>query len=158
MYHAAYRARQGKTCPPAIPRASPSYPPLVHRVWTRRLASCDADLRGSRGVRDILAVVRGPDRSLDGRCSGPGRASAMRMRVRRLLLAGALLVVATTNAAAQAPTAPPSAQTPPRSEEHTSELQSLAYLVCRLLLEKKKNQDYRMPDTFIHSSAVTLLP
>src|SRR5205823_6977382 len=28
-----------------------------------------------------------------------------------------------------------------RSEEHTSELQSLAYLVCRLLLEKKKKQD-----------------
>src|SRR5205823_6989232 len=27
--------------------------------------------------------------------------------------------------------------TPTRSEEHTSELQSLAYLVCRLLLEKK---------------------
>src|SRR2546425_2883920 len=27
---------------------------------------------------------------------------------------------------------------PSRSEEHTSELQSLAYLVCRLLLEKKK--------------------
>src|SRR5687767_15671350 len=27
-----------------------------------------------------------------------------------------------------------------RSEEHTSELQSLAYLVCRLLLEKKKIQ------------------
>src|SRR2546425_5276370 len=26
-----------------------------------------------------------------------------------------------------------------RSEEHTSELQSLAYLVCRLLLEKKKH-------------------
>src|SRR2546425_4742074 len=28
-----------------------------------------------------------------------------------------------------------------RSEEHTSELQSLAYLVCRLLLEKKKMID-----------------
>src|SRR3989441_8664690 len=28
-----------------------------------------------------------------------------------------------------------------RSEEHTSELQSLAYLVCRLLLEKKKVKD-----------------
>src|SRR3712207_8546372 len=27
---------------------------------------------------------------------------------------------------------------PPRSEEHTSELQSRQYLVCRLLLEKKK--------------------
>src|SRR5687767_15296510 len=31
----------------------------------------------------------------------------------------------------------------PRSEEHTSELQSLAYLVCRLLLEKKKNKLYQ---------------
>src|SRR2546425_2188293 len=29
-----------------------------------------------------------------------------------------------------------------RSEEHTSELQSLAYLVCRLLLEKKKKKEY----------------
>src|SRR3989441_12464931 len=31
-----------------------------------------------------------------------------------------------------------------RSEEHTSELQSLAYLVCRLLLEKKKNRTTQM--------------
>src|SRR3712207_7818471 len=31
------------------------------------------------------------------------------------------------------------ARSPPRSEEHTSELQSRQYLVCRLLLEKKKN-------------------
>src|SRR2546425_2178543 len=31
-----------------------------------------------------------------------------------------------------------------RSEEHTSELQSLAYLVCRLLLEKKKKM--RVPE------------
>src|SRR2546425_5241161 len=30
-----------------------------------------------------------------------------------------------------------------RSEEHTSELQSLAYLVCRLLLEKKKKKKYQ---------------
>src|SRR5205823_14811713 len=30
-----------------------------------------------------------------------------------------------------------------RSEEHTSELQSLAYLVCRLLLEKKKQKTGR---------------
>src|SRR5438445_2441299 len=29
---------------------------------------------------------------------------------------------------------------PPRSEEHTSELQSRQYLVCRLLLEKKKTE------------------
>src|SRR2546423_10758453 len=32
-----------------------------------------------------------------------------------------------------------------RSEEHTSELQSLAYLVCRLLLEKKKKHRKSMP-------------
>src|SRR3712207_7359618 len=34
---------------------------------------------------------------------------------------------------------------PLRSEEHTSELQSRQYLVCRLLLEKKKHND-RYPD------------
>src|SRR2546425_4067864 len=34
-----------------------------------------------------------------------------------------------------------------RSEEHTSELQSLAYLVCRLLLEKKKK--YALPPSYI---------
>src|SRR2546425_4952727 len=32
-----------------------------------------------------------------------------------------------------------------RSEEHTSELQSLAYLVCRLLLEKKKKEYRKKP-------------
>src|SRR5205823_13477942 len=34
----------------------------------------------------------------------------------------------------------PSSDPNGRSEEHTSELQSLAYLVCRLLLEKKKKE------------------
>src|SRR2546425_10837900 len=38
---------------------------------------------------------------------------------------------------------------PCRSEEHTSELQSLAYLVCRLLLEKKKIIDIRTSTTHI---------
>src|SRR2546422_7936529 len=33
---------------------------------------------------------------------------------------------------------------PGRSEEHTSELQSRLHLVCRLLLEKKKNISYRV--------------
>src|SRR3989441_9070322 len=42
---------------------------------------------------------------------------------------------------AKAPTGAPLAPTETaRSEEHTSELQSLAYLVCRLLLEKKKKK------------------
>src|SRR5438093_8322571 len=37
-----------------------------------------------------------------------------------------------------------------RSEEHTSELQSLTNLVCRLLLEKKKKNNHRI-DTNLHS-------
>src|SRR2546425_8096836 len=36
-----------------------------------------------------------------------------------------------------------------RSEEHTSELQSLAYLVCRLLLEKKKKYTQHIHRYFI---------
>src|SRR3712207_7145793 len=36
----------------------------------------------------------------------------------------------------------PAPQKTPRSEEHTSELQSRQYLVCRLLLEKKKNPSH----------------
>src|SRR3712207_8967151 len=44
---------------------------------------------------------------------------------------------------ASAVLAPPApvATSPGRSEEHTSELQSRQYLVCRLLLEKKKNKN-----------------
>src|SRR5258708_13969554 len=38
---------------------------------------------------------------------------------------------------------------PSRSEEHTSELQSPDHLVCRLLLEKKKNQVPRGPHTVL---------
>src|SRR3712207_7650851 len=44
-------------------------------------------------------------------------------------------------AAARRPPGPPRGRRPPsrsRSEEHTSELQSRQYVVCRILLEKKK--------------------
>src|SRR5258707_10390448 len=42
-----------------------------------------------------------------------------------------------------------------RSEEHTSELQSRQYLVCRLLLEKKKNVScFRPPITAKHGRLV----
>src|SRR5699024_11278495 len=37
----------------------------------------------------------------------------------------------------------------PRSEEHTSELQSRFDLVCRLLLEKKKGRDMRLPEAYL---------
>src|SRR5205809_5707668 len=41
----------------------------------------------------------------------------------------------------------PSPESAPRSEEHTSELQSRLHLVCRLLLEKKKKQLYTSMST-----------
>src|SRR3712207_7652019 len=43
-----------------------------------------------------------------------------------------------------------------RSEEHTSELQSRQYLVCRLLLEKKKNKIHYLYLTNIHNPILTL--
>src|SRR3989441_6169442 len=41
-----------------------------------------------------------------------------------------------------------------RSEEHTSELQSLAYLVCRLLLEKKKNKKHKNKNVRTHMNTL----
>src|SRR5205814_6137747 len=46
--------------------------------------------------------------------------------------------------------APQPAVAATRSEEHTSELQSLRHLVCRLLLEKKNNTPEPTPDTGAH--------
>src|SRR5476651_2745499 len=43
----------------------------------------------------------------------------------------------------------------PRSEEHTSELQSRQYLVCRLLLEKKKNHITTHPSTHKNNKTTT---
>src|SRR3712207_7657872 len=57
------------------------------------------------------------------------------------LVVGALVLVGGAIAIALALTGGNGDDTPPaRSEEHTSELQSRQYLVCRLLLEKKKQK------------------
>src|ERR1017187_2773302 len=47
------------------------------------------------------------------------------------------------------------AVTVPRSEEHTSELQSPMYLVCRLLLETKE-QTYELPPPYLHACRLLL--
>src|SRR3712207_7854741 len=57
----------------------------------------------------------------------------------RLLIRGTNLNGARVEAVSFQPTNARAAGPPGRSEEHTSELQSRQYLVCRLLLEKKKN-------------------
>src|SRR3712207_6983480 len=46
---------------------------------------------------------------------------------------------------------------PPRSEEHTSELQSRQYLVCRLLLEKKKKQYCNQTNTSTYRTQIDLV-
>src|SRR5256885_2528610 len=43
----------------------------------------------------------------------------------------------------------------PRSEEHTSELQSPCNLVCRLLLEKKKTNHYTLTDSRVTHDTLT---
>src|SRR3989441_70537 len=95
--------------------------------WRHRRAESDrrARARAGRGPPRLpgplphRAALRGAPRVVPLRARGRDR-SARRVHGRRARMD------------ARAPRA--------RSEEHTSELQSLAYLVCRLLLEKKKNQ------------------
>src|SRR3989442_11603272 len=45
-----------------------------------------------------------------------------------------------------------------RSEEHTSELQSRPHLVCRLLLEKKKNDFYVLKSKLQYATSVSCTP
>src|SRR2546425_3667009 len=60
---------------------------------------------------------------------------------RRLAPVAGSKVAATSHSASVGNRRPAHRQSGKRSEEHTSELQSLAYLVCRLLLEKKKKKN-----------------
>src|SRR5688572_31706108 len=46
----------------------------------------------------------------------------------------------------------------PRSEEHTSELQSQSNLVCRLLLEKKKKEKNTLSHSLHHYNNDTIIP
>src|SRR5687767_15487120 len=57
----------------------------------------------------------------------------------RAVAGGWATAACTASATSSIPTPRSTVRHRSRSEEHTSELQSLAYLVCRLLLEKKKN-------------------
>src|SRR2546425_9646031 len=87
----------------------------VSAVSTSTAATRGCDLRPGNTTRPSLAG------------SGIGRVSRVRMTSGH---------VTTSTPWMQ----PPATSMTTRSEEHTSELQSLAYLVCRLLLEKKKKK------------------
>src|SRR5687767_15720444 len=67
---------------------------------------------------------------------GSATVAILRAGVREMIKPGAVATVG-AEGCTPPPTVTGRAVQPRRSEEHTSELQSLAYLVCRLLLEKK---------------------
>src|SRR2546425_1959500 len=81
-------------------------------------------------LKEKVALVTGASR-------GIGRAIARGLAAEGARVALCARDKATLETAAREITRETRAE--PRSEEHTSELQSLAYLVCRLLLEKKKH-------------------
>src|SRR5437667_2356392 len=86
-------------------------------------------VRGSGGG---VAAIGGPTRGAqDKRGRAPPGASVVRIRTLHLVR-------------------------PPRSEEHTSELQSHHDLVCRLLLEKKKKHNSHTERRTYHKEAATI--
>src|SRR5215203_2151824 len=105
---------------------------------------------GGRGRRRPGRRELGPgDDQRDGgarRQRRPGRAGA-RARVALRRVHGAALRAPRRDRRPRAGALRLRARTLERSEEHTSELQSRQYLVCRLLLEKKKKTNY---DIFIY--------
>src|SRR2546425_2025498 len=93
----------------------------------------DALGRRQRGPRihDRRAAIRRRERQGHRAVARQERAAVLVQRVRHLELATGELLICEPRTLLE------------RSEEHTSELQSLAYLVCRLLLEKKKKNTRR---------------
>src|SRR3712207_7926477 len=97
-------------------------------------------------------MIRRPPRSTLFPYTTLFRSLALRLTpvlVALLLLLAPLLFAFRAARVVTAPhiTPAPTAGAPVRSEEHTSELQSRQYLVCRLLLEKKKRETLRHTTT-----------
>src|SRR2546425_4821419 len=115
--------------PAPAPTAAP-FPPLIREP--KRVPSNVYPARLKRSAECRLSVVRRPRPFISGES-------------RRASTAAVAPVVRFIRSSftRRAPDLPKD----PRSEEHTSELQSLAYLVCRLLLEKKKKKTREKKDT-----------
>src|SRR3712207_6910840 len=103
----------------------------------------------------FFLMIRRPPRSplfpyptlfRSSRAASGGTATPIREVVRFCAVAYLALRVAVLVAALVAHAFP---ALPSRSEEHTSELQSRQYLVCRLLLEKKKKKILLTPTTAV---------
>src|SRR3712207_8972802 len=75
----------------------------------------------------------------------PGESVPLLGSAAKLKTANATLAAQNRNATTTRGLKRPDSRESFRSEEHTSELQSRQYLVCRLLLEKKKKIQYHRP-------------
>src|SRR2546425_5314359 len=91
---------------------------------------------GSSNARKVLLNA-----ASTSRCGARTSPSTVKMKA-RIRVAEVMIVVPirSRRRLMRSARTPASSWKTTRSEEHTSELQSLAYLVCRLLLEKKKQQ------------------
>src|SRR3712207_3195254 len=111
------RCRASQRCAEADREAPVAYLELDRIPWTR----C-TDQRGDRGIANC------------GRIDDPGRGIGRQRHDGRLQFGHGNHRVASAERTCL--------QYGKRSEEHTSELQSRQYLVCRLLLEKKKKMKH----------------
>src|SRR3989441_1769904 len=149
--------RSGSLHPEPRPEAAGPLFPGIARLAARAAAQGRRDRWRDRDRDLARSRLRRPPNAAASRCVARGQARERDTReLRRLRSPRLRRARPDACAAAPAPgapgknvhggtSAPPShaddARSRPcetRSEEHTSELQSLAYLVCRLLLEKKK--------------------
>src|SRR5439155_18147530 len=111
----APRRFPGSSCPPPVSRRGPDRESIAARK--RATSSADGKCWSPASTRPpACARLPQPGRPSPTRAAPPQQAPCRRQRPRQ--------------------------STPrPRSEEHTSELQSRGHLVCRLLLEKKNKID-----------------
>src|SRR3989441_8882219 len=124
---------RASSCTSATP-TSPSWcaPPTIRRTGHRICERCGASSSGSRALAMARYALRVASRLRPAAAVYPTTVESVTqlgspeesMSIPRIL-----------RRMSRIPQDPGDAH---RSEEHTSELQSLAYLVCRLLLEKKK--------------------
>src|SRR3989441_3749566 len=123
----SYRSSLGKLLhPPYVSRTAnvSTSPGVAKKSMTPTAGYSGPNWDGTPSFPMVKSMtpLRYISRSPFGMNSSPGHASVSQGRRRYSRVPDAGIVV--------------------RSEEHTSELQSLAYLVCRLLLEKKKYWSY----------------
>src|SRR5690625_4093914 len=116
---------------------------LTNRSWPRRMASLSCGAKSDASRSSMVGGMCTNSSSVGG--DAVGAIAASRASTSSSCAESALpeeescATASATQITAVVSSATAAASLPIRSEEHTSELQSRGHLVCRLLLEKKKN-------------------